>query len=102
MGELGEYGNEAHRDAGALAAQLGIDRLFAVGTHAGEVVSAARAAGMDASSLHAGRDWEETAAARARGARAGRPRAREGIALDAHGADRRARCASGAGAGEDV
>jgi UDP-N-acetylmuramoyl-tripeptide--D-alanyl-D-alanine ligase len=61
MGELGEYGTEAHRDAGALAAQLGIDRLFAVGQHAGEVVSAARAAGMDASALHAGRDWEETA-----------------------------------------
>jgi UDP-N-acetylmuramyl pentapeptide synthase len=61
MGELGEYGSEAHRNAGALAAQLGIDRLFVVGQHAGEVVSAARAAGMDASSLYAGRDWEETA-----------------------------------------
>ncbi|HKA13950.1 MAG TPA: UDP-N-acetylmuramoyl-tripeptide--D-alanyl-D-alanine ligase [Myxococcota bacterium] len=61
MGELGEYGAEAHSDAGALAAQLGIDRLFAVGAHAGEVVSAARAAGMDASALFAGREWEETA-----------------------------------------
>jgi UDP-N-acetylmuramoyl-tripeptide--D-alanyl-D-alanine ligase len=61
MGELGEYGAEAHRDAGALAAQLGIDRLFALGQHAGEVVSAARAAGMDASALYAGRDWEEIA-----------------------------------------
>jgi UDP-N-acetylmuramoyl-tripeptide--D-alanyl-D-alanine ligase len=61
MGELGEYGAEAHRDAGALAAQLGIDRLFAVGQHSGEVVAAARAAGMDAGSLFAGRDWEETA-----------------------------------------
>ena len=61
MGELGEYGAEAHSDAGALAAQLGIDRLYAVGAHAGEVVSAARAAGMDASALFAGREWEETA-----------------------------------------
>jgi UDP-N-acetylmuramoyl-tripeptide--D-alanyl-D-alanine ligase len=61
MGELGEYGAEAHRDAGALAAQLGIDRLFAVGQHAGEVVAAARDAGMDASALFAGREWEETA-----------------------------------------
>jgi UDP-N-acetylmuramoyl-tripeptide--D-alanyl-D-alanine ligase len=61
MGELGEFGPEAHRDAGALAAQLGIDRLFAVGQHAGEVVSAARAAGMEASALHAAQDWEETA-----------------------------------------
>ena len=61
MGELGEYGADAHRDAGALAAQLGIDRLYAVGAHAGEVIAAARAAGMEAASLHAGRDWEETA-----------------------------------------
>jgi UDP-N-acetylmuramoyl-tripeptide--D-alanyl-D-alanine ligase len=61
MGELGEYGPEAHRDAGALAAQLGIDRVFAVGQHAGEVVSAARAAGMDAGALYCARDWEETA-----------------------------------------
>jgi UDP-N-acetylmuramoyl-tripeptide--D-alanyl-D-alanine ligase len=61
MGELGEYGADAHRDAGALAAQLGIDRLYAVGAHAGEVIGAARAAGMDAAALHAGRDWEETA-----------------------------------------
>jgi len=61
MGELGEYGAEAHRDAGELAAQLGIDRVFAVGQHSAEVVRSARAAGMDASALHAGRDWEETA-----------------------------------------
>jgi UDP-N-acetylmuramoyl-tripeptide--D-alanyl-D-alanine ligase len=61
MGELGEYGAEAHRDAGALAAQLGIDRLYAVGQFATEVAASARAAGMDAGSLHAGRDWEETA-----------------------------------------
>jgi UDP-N-acetylmuramoyl-tripeptide--D-alanyl-D-alanine ligase len=61
MGELGEYGAEAHRDAGALAAQLGIDRLFAVGQHASEVVAAARAAGMDSGALFAGREWEETA-----------------------------------------
>jgi UDP-N-acetylmuramyl pentapeptide synthase len=61
MGELGEYGGEAHRDAGALVAQLGIDRLFAVGQHSGEVVAAARAAGMDAGALFAGREWEETA-----------------------------------------
>jgi UDP-N-acetylmuramoyl-tripeptide--D-alanyl-D-alanine ligase len=62
MGELGEYGDEAHEAAGALAAQLGVDQIFAVGEHAGEVVHAARAAGMDASAVHAGRDWEETAA----------------------------------------
>ena len=45
----------------ALLKQLGIDRLYAVGQFAGEVVASARAAGMEASSLHASRDWEETA-----------------------------------------
>ena len=61
MGELGEHGDEAHEGVGSLAARLGIDRLFALGEHAGEVVHAARAAGMDGGALHAGRDWEETA-----------------------------------------
>jgi UDP-N-acetylmuramoyl-tripeptide--D-alanyl-D-alanine ligase len=61
MGELGEYGDEAHEGAGALAAKLGVDRLFAVGEHSSNVVHAARDAGMDASALHATRDWEETA-----------------------------------------
>ncbi len=61
MGELGEYGDEAHQGAGTLAAKLGVDRLFAVGEHATEVVHAARDAGMNAAHVHAARDWEETA-----------------------------------------
>jgi UDP-N-acetylmuramoyl-tripeptide--D-alanyl-D-alanine ligase len=61
MGELGEYGDEAHQGAGTLAAKLGVDRLFAVGEHASDVVHAARDAGMDSAAVHAARDWEETA-----------------------------------------
>lgn len=61
MGELGEYGDEAHQGAGTLAAKLGVDRLFAVGEHAADVVQAARDAGMDAAAVHATRDWGETA-----------------------------------------
>lgn len=47
MGELGAAAGQAHRDAGALAARLGIDGLVAVGAHAGEVAAGARAEGMD-------------------------------------------------------
>ncbi len=61
MGELGEYGSAAHRNAGEIAARLGVDRLFAVGEHAGEVIHGARHAGMDANAVHASRDWQETA-----------------------------------------
>jgi len=61
MGELGEYGAEAHREAGELAAQLGVDRLFALGEQADEVARAACAAGMEPGAVHADRDWEETA-----------------------------------------
>jgi UDP-N-acetylmuramoyl-tripeptide--D-alanyl-D-alanine ligase len=61
MGELGEYGAEAHREAGELAARLGVDRIFALGAHAAEIVGAAREAGMEPDALHAGEDWEETA-----------------------------------------
>jgi len=61
MGELGGYGDEAHEGAGTLAAKLGVDRLFALGEHASDVVHAARDAGMDAAAVHAARDWEETA-----------------------------------------
>lgn len=51
MGELGALAESAHREAGARVAQLGIDRLVAVGQHAGEVVGGARAAGMPAAHI---------------------------------------------------
>jgi UDP-N-acetylmuramoyl-tripeptide--D-alanyl-D-alanine ligase len=46
MGELGGESEGAHRAAGALAARLGIDLLFAVGAHAELVAEAARAGGL--------------------------------------------------------
>lgn len=52
MGELGDTGTAAHRDAGRWAAELGLRGLVALGDHAGRMVEAARAAGMDESRTH--------------------------------------------------
>jgi UDP-N-acetylmuramoyl-tripeptide--D-alanyl-D-alanine ligase len=46
MGELGATARDAHREAGRLAAELGIDFVFALGQHAGEVVAGAIAGGL--------------------------------------------------------
>ena len=43
----GEAAEEAHREAGALAARLGIDFLVAAGREAERVASGAKGAGMD-------------------------------------------------------
>jgi UDP-N-acetylmuramoyl-tripeptide--D-alanyl-D-alanine ligase len=48
MGELGATAPAAHRAAGRLAAELGVELLFAVGNHAGEVLAGAREAGLPA------------------------------------------------------
>jgi UDP-N-acetylmuramoyl-tripeptide--D-alanyl-D-alanine ligase len=77
MGELGEYGADAHRDAGALAAQLGIDRLYAVGAQSGEVVAAARAAAWTRRRCTRAATGRRPRSACSTGSR-GRPRAREG------------------------
>jgi len=61
MGELGAEAVPAHREAGALAARLGVDLLVALGEHAGEVGEGARAAGLDAARIHAGGSHEEAA-----------------------------------------
>jgi len=63
MGELGAQTEEAHRQAGALAASLGVDEIVAVGRHAGRVAEGARAAGLSAERIHAVEDWEQAAAA---------------------------------------
>jgi len=63
MGELGKESEGAHRAAGALAARLGIDLLFAVGAHAGEVAEAARAGGLPGARVHALADAERAAEA---------------------------------------
>ncbi|MCZ6781798.1 MAG: UDP-N-acetylmuramoyl-tripeptide--D-alanyl-D-alanine ligase [Proteobacteria bacterium] len=47
MGELGDDTEEAHRQAGRAAAELGVDFLFALGERAPLVAEAAAAAGMD-------------------------------------------------------
>ncbi|HEY5658701.1 MAG TPA: cyanophycin synthetase, partial [Myxococcota bacterium] len=59
MGELGEAGSEAHHQTGRLAARLGIDQLFAFGELAEQIAEGARAAGMDPSRIHVGRDWRD-------------------------------------------
>ncbi len=46
MGELGEHSRAAHEEAGRRAAELGVDKLFAVGKMAGVMAQAARAGGL--------------------------------------------------------
>ena len=58
MGELGDATAQAHRDAGRLAADLAIDRLYAVGSHAELVAEGARDAGMTSESIAADSDWQ--------------------------------------------
>jgi UDP-N-acetylmuramoyl-tripeptide--D-alanyl-D-alanine ligase len=67
MGELGETGDAAHRDAGRWAAELRIGHVIAVGERAPLVVAAAREAGMDESRTHVAQDAED-ASRRVRGA----------------------------------
>jgi UDP-N-acetylmuramoyl-tripeptide--D-alanyl-D-alanine ligase len=69
LGDMGELGNEtekAHRETGALAATLGLDRLLAVGRQAGQLAAGAREAGLaqDAISSHADADDAALALAR--------------------------------------
>jgi UDP-N-acetylmuramoyl-tripeptide--D-alanyl-D-alanine ligase len=47
MGELGGHSRTAHEEAGRIAADLGVDQLFAVGSMAGVMAGAARAAGLE-------------------------------------------------------
>ena len=51
MGELGADAEQAHRDAGRLAAELGIEFLFALGERAEFVVAGAQDGGMDGSQV---------------------------------------------------
>lgn len=63
MGELGAQTEEAHRQAGAQAASLGVEELFAVGRHAAHVAEGARAAGLPDDRIHANEDWEKVTGA---------------------------------------
>lgn len=46
MAELGEHAVEAHREVGGRCAELGVNRLVAVGRFARETINAARSAGL--------------------------------------------------------
>jgi UDP-N-acetylmuramoyl-tripeptide--D-alanyl-D-alanine ligase len=59
MLELGRESVEAHRKIGAAVARLGFSQLLAVGAFAGEMVTAARAAGMGADQCRACGEKEE-------------------------------------------
>lgn len=64
IGDMGELGTEtaaAHRAAGALAAELGVDLLYAVGAQASQVAEGARGGGLPADRIHAQADWEHAA-----------------------------------------
>jgi UDP-N-acetylmuramoyl-tripeptide--D-alanyl-D-alanine ligase len=61
MGELGPTSEKAHREAGRLAAELGIELLFLLGERAERVAAGAREAGMDAARIRVGRSHEELA-----------------------------------------
>jgi UDP-N-acetylmuramyl pentapeptide synthase len=59
MGELGDAADEAHREAGRLVAELGIDFLFALGERGRGVAEGARSCGMDAGHVHIEAEHEE-------------------------------------------
>jgi UDP-N-acetylmuramoyl-tripeptide--D-alanyl-D-alanine ligase len=62
MAELGELSESAHREVGAVAAGVGIDRLVVVGADAAAIAEGARGAGMPASAIERVATAEEAAA----------------------------------------
>ena len=61
MAELGAYADTAHRETGALVAELGVDRLVVVGDAAAPVGDGALEAGMDAANVVTVTDVEAAA-----------------------------------------
>jgi UDP-N-acetylmuramoyl-tripeptide--D-alanyl-D-alanine ligase len=61
MGELGDTAPAAHRDTGRLAADLGIDFLFALGERAADVAAGAGEGGMSPERVRIGRDFRDVA-----------------------------------------
>lgn len=59
MGELGSNSDEAHREAGRLAARLGLAGLAVLGDHVGSTLEGARQAGLAAERLFEARDHDE-------------------------------------------
>lgn len=62
MGELGDLAARAHREIGALAAELDLDGLFTLGAHGRELADGAIAAGMDAARIYVATDHDDLAA----------------------------------------
>jgi UDP-N-acetylmuramoyl-tripeptide--D-alanyl-D-alanine ligase len=62
MGELGATARAAHRAAGRLAAQLGLDFVFALGGFAGELIEGAVEGGLPPERTAAGRDHDDLVA----------------------------------------
>jgi len=63
MGELGDTADDAHRAAGQLVAELGLDYLFTLGERAEQIADGALGAGMRADRVHVGTDHAELEAA---------------------------------------
>jgi len=63
MGELGETAAEAHRAAGRLVAELGLDFLFTLGPRAEETARGALDAGMEPARVRVGKDHDELGSA---------------------------------------
>jgi UDP-N-acetylmuramoyl-tripeptide--D-alanyl-D-alanine ligase len=63
MGELGDTADDAHRAAGQLVAELGLDYLFTLGERAEQIADGALGAGMRADRVHVGKDHAELEAA---------------------------------------
>jgi UDP-N-acetylmuramoyl-tripeptide--D-alanyl-D-alanine ligase len=61
MGELGASAEKAHREAGRLAATLGVDLLFALGSQAERVAAGAREGGLPAARIRVGTSHAELA-----------------------------------------
>jgi UDP-N-acetylmuramoyl-tripeptide--D-alanyl-D-alanine ligase len=61
MGELGDTAGAAHRETGRLAANLGIDFLFALGERADDVATGAEEGGMSPERVRIGRDCRDVA-----------------------------------------
>jgi UDP-N-acetylmuramoyl-tripeptide--D-alanyl-D-alanine ligase len=71
MGELGEKAEDAHREVGRLAGELGIEGLLAIGEHAAAVTEGALAGGLTPSRAVVAADHEDALSHLRRWLRAG-------------------------------
>ena len=81
MGELGSFAPACHEGVGAAAASHHLDKLICIGELARHIAAGAEAAGMDAARISRADTVADVLEELGRAARAGRRRAREGLAL---------------------